>query len=100
MKTAFLLPLMVLTLVLAVAALGYRATRRRGYGPFAVGVIAAVLLVVGKFVMDSNILVYGGIASLFGASVWNSWPTRRAAPSQTLYRLGTDIKGVRDGYEA
>ena len=100
MKTAFLLPLMVLSLAVAVAALGFRAGRRRGFGPFAVGVVAAVLLVVGKFVTDSNILIYGGIALLLVASLWNSWPTRTAAPTGALLQLGSDIKGVRDGYEA
>ena len=105
LKTAILLPLMVVSLVLAVAALGYRAERRRGFGPFAVGVVAAVALMIGKFLMEpntpiSNTVVYGGIAALVGVSVWNSWPTRRAVPSETLLQLGTDIKGVRHGDEA
>lgn len=100
MQTAFLLPLTVLTLVLAVAALGFRAGRRRGIGPFALGVVAAVLLVVGKFVVDSNLLIYGGIAALLGASLWNSWPTRKEPPSEELYELGTSIERVHDGYEA
>jgi len=105
LKTAILLPLMAVSLVLAVAALGYRAERRRGFGPFAVGVAAAVVLMIGKFLMEpntliSNTVVYGGIAALVGVSVWNSWPTRRAVPSETLLQLGTDIKGVRHGDEA
>lgn len=110
MTTAVLLPLTVLSLAVAVAALGFRAGRRRGLGPFAVGVAAAVVLVIGKFFMESNTVisntaVYVGIASLVGASVWNSWPTRRtagvsSAPTVTLLQLGTDIKGVRHGDEA
>lgn len=104
LKTAILLPLMVVSLVLAVAALGYRA-ERRGFGPFAVGVVAAVVLMIGKFLMEpnapiSNTVVFGGITALVGVSVWNSWPTRRAVPSQTLLQLGTHIKGVRHGGEA
>ena len=109
LKAAFLLPVMVVSLVLAVAALSFRAGRRRGFGPFAVGVVAAVVLVIGKFFMESNTaisnaVVYGGIASLVGASVWNSWPTRKAgvpsAPTGTLLQLGSDIKGVRHGDES
>ena len=103
MTTAVLLPLTVASLAVAVAALGFRAGRR-GYGPFAVGVLAAVVLLTGKFRMEpntviSNAVVYGGIALLVGASVWNSWPTRRAVPSESLLQLGTDIKGVPHGDE-
>lgn len=94
METVYLLPLTALALVLAVAALGLRARRRRGYGPFAVGLAAAILLVVGKFVIGSNVVVYGSIAALVTASLWNSWPTRSAAgvpaaPTGTLYQIGS-----------
>lgn len=93
MEAAFLLPLTVLSLVLAVAALGYRAGKRWGFGPFAVGVLAAITLFVGKFVVDSNGMIYGGLVSLVGASLWNSWPTRRAAPSETVLQLGVTSRG-------
>ena len=73
MQTAYLLPLTVLALVLALAALGFRARRRRGYGPFVVGIVAAFALV--------------------GASLWNSWPTKPTtgvphAPGGTLLQIG------------
>ena len=92
MQTAYLLPLTVLALVLALAALGFRA-RRRGYGPFVVGIVAAFTLVVGKFVFDSNVAVYGAVAALVGASLWNSWPTKPTtgvplAPGGTLLQIG------------
>lgn len=91
MQTAYLLPLTVVSLVLALVALGFRANRRWGYGPFVVGVVAAVGLVVGKFVMDSNVMVYGSIAALVGASIWNSWPKKSvpSAPTETLLQLGS-----------
>jgi glutaredoxin len=98
MRTAVLLPLTALSLVVAVAALGFRAGRRRGFGPFAVGVVAAVVLVIGKFAIDSDVMVYGGIVGLVGVSLWNSWPTRPtasvpSAPSGTLYQIGSSVKG-------
>src|SRR4051812_20266456 len=74
MQTAYLLPLTALSLTLAVAALGVGARRRRGYAPLAVGVAAAVLVVLGKFVLDTDLATYGGVALLVTASVWNSWP--------------------------
>src|SRR5436190_1846488 len=87
METAYLLPLTATFLALAVFALGFRARRRRGYGPLAVGLAAAGLLLVGKFVLDS------AVAALVGASLWNAWPARPAtgvpsAPAGTLYQLG------------
>ena len=94
MQTEYLLPLTVLSLVLAVAALGFRANRRRGHAPVAVGIVAAVVLVTGKFVFDSDVMVYGSIAALIGASLWNSWPIKSptsvpAAPAETLLQIGS-----------
>jgi hypothetical protein len=100
MQTAYLLPLTACSLVLALAALGFRASRRRGYGPFAVGILAAVLLLGGKFVFDSNVVVYMGIASLIGASLWNSWPKKSVpfAPTETLLQIGSK-RSDEHGYQ-
>lgn len=104
MKAAYLLPLTVLSLVFAVAALGCRANKRRGFGPFILGVVAAVGLVVGKFIVISDVAVYSGIAVLVGASFWNAWPIRSkrsvpAVPRETLFQLGSittgSCRGVR-----
>jgi hypothetical protein len=91
MKTAHLLPLTIAALALAVAALGFRANRRRRYGPFVLGLVAAVGLVVGKFVLDSDVTVYASIAALVGASLWNSWPKKSVpfAPTEPLLQLGS-----------
>ena len=72
LQTAYLLPVTVVTLLLAVSALGFRADRRRGYGPLAVGTVAAILVIVAKFVWESDWMTYGGIVLLVSASVWNS----------------------------
>jgi hypothetical protein len=72
----YLLPLTLGALILAIGALGFRAKRRRGFGPLAVGVLAASLVVVGMFALDLNLMTYVGIALLIAASVWNSWPAR------------------------
>ena len=76
LQTTYLLPLTAVALLLAVIALGFRAERRRGYGPLAAGIVAAVLVIVGKFTWASDGLTYGGIALLVIASVWNSWPKK------------------------
>jgi hypothetical protein len=74
LDTAYLLPLTAVFLVLAVSALGSRARTRKGYGPLAVGLVAAVVVLVGKFVFESDAAMYGGIGLLVAASVWNVWP--------------------------
>jgi hypothetical protein len=97
MQTVYLVPLTVVFLGLAIAALGIRARRRRGYGPLAVGSTAAVLLVVGKFIVTSDLAVWAGVAALIGASLWNAWPARSTtsaatAPAGALYQIGSIIK--------
>lgn len=81
LSSHYLLPVTVAVLFLAVAALLYQARLRRGYGPFAAGLVAAGLILGGKFAWSSNALAYSGVALLTAASVWNSWPRRAAVVS-------------------
>ena len=77
--TSYLLPLTAVFLTVAVAALAYRARRRRGYLPFALGLVAGAVVLVGKFSFESDPAMYAGLALLITASVWNSWPRKRIA---------------------
>ncbi|MBI2897940.1 MAG: MerC domain-containing protein [Deltaproteobacteria bacterium] len=79
MDTAWLLPLTATFLVVAVGALGFRARRHRGLGPFAVGLAAAAVVLVGKFAVGSDPAMYAGVALLVAASIWNTWPARTPA---------------------
>jgi mercuric ion transport protein len=63
-------------LVLALGALAFRAKHRHGYGPFVVGLVAAVGVLLGKFAWESNRLLYGAVGLLVIASLWNAWPRR------------------------
>jgi hypothetical protein len=74
--TTSLLPLTGAFLGVAVAALAFRARVRRGYGPFLLGLLAGASVLVGKFALDSDPVMYGGLATLVGASLWNAWPKR------------------------
>ncbi len=74
----YLFWLTVLFLILAVVSLGYKANNRRGYKPFILGVFAAVIVIIGKFLFISNLVTYGGIILLIAVSIWNSWPKRKA----------------------
>ena len=100
--TADLLRLTGLFLMVAVGALGWRAGGRRGYGPFALGLLAATVVTVGKFFFDSNQAMYGGIALLVGASLWNSWPKSAAStacpacePAGQLHQIDSPNSGRR-----
>lgn len=63
-------------LVLVMGALAFQAKHRHGYGPFVVGLVAAVGVLMGKFAWESNPLLYGAVGLLVIASVWNAWPHR------------------------
>lgn len=100
MKTTYLLPLTAMLLVMAVASLAFRAGRRRGYGPFVVGLAAAALLLAGKFILESNPVMYVSAGLMFAASIWNAWPRRMAksdsaTPTESLYQFGSNESEVQ-----
>ena len=74
--TPYLLPLTGIFLILTLAALSYRARSRRGFGPLALGGLAAIIVLVGKFWLDSNAALYGSVTLLVGATLWNAWPKK------------------------
>lgn len=82
MDVRWLLPLTAASLLLAIAALAIGARRRRGYAPLLIGLGAAALVLIGKFVFGSNPATYLGTAALVCASVWNAWPRRSAVGLQ------------------
>ena len=82
MSAAYLFPLTVLFLSLAVGALAFRAKKRYGYGPFWMGLLAAIAVLSAKFVWESNAAMYGALGLLIVASVWNSWPGRAPSSDQ------------------
>lgn len=77
--TSYLLPLTAVFLAIAVAALAFRAKRRRGYLPFVIGLVASTVVLIGKFSFESDAAMYIGLAVLVAASLWNSWPKRAEA---------------------
>lgn len=79
LDSTYLLPLTAVFLASAVGALAYRAKRRRGYRPFLLGIVAAAIVMIGKFAFESDPAMYAGLATLIGASFWNTWPRRQAA---------------------
>lgn len=74
--TPYILPVTAIMLLVSLVVLGWKAKERRGYLPLVVGVLASVLLLVGKFAVESNLLFYIGVILLISASLWNVWPKR------------------------
>lgn len=71
-STAYLLPLTAAFLALGVWMLVFRASKRHGYGPFLLGLAAAIGVLFGKFAWDSRFGVYGAVGMLVVASLWNA----------------------------
>jgi len=80
----YLLPVTIAFLVLALAAMLFRARDRRGYGPFLLAVLAASSVLLGKFAWDSRPTVYGAIGLLVVASLWNTLPRRDTSNDATV----------------
>jgi mercuric ion transport protein len=76
-------------LLVALFALAWHASHRRGYGPFALGVVAAGALWSGEHVSPSEPLALAGVTLLIAASLWNAWPRR-----PPLVRLGRSARGT------
>lgn len=77
----FLVPFAALLLALSLFALGYRARKRRGYGPFVLGILGALGLLAGKLVLVSDVLSFVALAAIVAAGFWNSLPARSVSTS-------------------
>ncbi|MBM3998886.1 MAG: MerC domain-containing protein [Planctomycetes bacterium] len=75
----YLFPLTAACLTLGVGGLAFQARRRWGLGPFLIGLGASVLLLTGKFLVDTPALATAGVSMLVAASVWNALPRRETA---------------------
>jgi len=74
----YLLPLTAVFLIIAAAALGFRARKRRGRLPMLLGALASAVVLSGKFSLNSNLVMDTGLVMLIAASAWNAWPQRKS----------------------
>lgn len=74
--TTYLLPVTIGFLAVALAPLVFRASNRRGLGPFWIGVVAAACVLGGKFWLGSDSTTYVGVGLLVVASFWKTIPKR------------------------
>jgi len=59
-------------LALTIVMLGFQRRGKHRYGPVITGVVAALLLLIGKFMLDSQVMTFAGLVTFLGAAVWNS----------------------------
>ena len=84
-SSTYLVPLTGALLAVAVAGLGLQI-KSAGYGPFAFGLVSAGAILVGKFVINSNLTTYAVVALLMIASVWSLVPRRSTASASCSTR--------------
>ena len=76
-SSTYLLPLNGALLAVAVVGLGWQI-KSKGYGPIALGLLSAAIILSGKFRLDSNVITYSGASILVIASAWSLAPGRTA----------------------
>ncbi len=89
--TPYLLPITAVSLGVVLFLLAFRAKQRRGYLPFAAGLVASAVILLGKFYWNSDPLLYAGTAGLLCVSLWNAWPQ----PAQIQDCTQCEFKQVR-----
>jgi len=67
---AWMPAVMIASLAVSVGALFLRARMEHRYGPAVLALIAAVTIMVGRFVFQSSAAVYAGAAALFLVAVF------------------------------
>ena len=78
LDASYLLPVTAVLLLVVVWTLAYRARSRRGFAPFVLGLFSALIILIGKFAVESTATMLGGVVLLMAASIWNAWPQRAA----------------------
>ena len=69
---AWLPPITGFWLALTIAMLAFQRRGKPRYGPAVLGSIAALLLMGGKFVFDSQLMTFAGVVTLFAAAIWRA----------------------------
>jgi hypothetical protein len=84
---AWLAPITAIWLALTVGMLALKRGGQRAFGPALLGLGAALAVFLGKFILNEQLPVYGGIAALAAAVVWRSW-IRRPSSGESCSRCG------------
>lgn len=69
-ESKYLIWLSVAALVISLIML-FRRSRQGSYVPVLIGAFAALLILTGKLLLNSNPMVWLGVAALLGAFIWS-----------------------------
>ena len=64
-------------MALSLGAIALRSRQRGSFAPFGLSLLGVTLASAGRFLLGSSAVMYGGIAILVSASVWNALPLRK-----------------------
>ena len=95
MSERYLFGVTTVFLIMSVAVLAFRYRERRGIAPAALGLMGAVVVLVGKFRFESITAMYAGLSVLIAASLWNSWPRRSTGDELVQLSLQGDNNGTQ-----
>ena len=78
LTTAVLFWITAICLLATVLALAIGSRKRHGQGPAFAATVASLMIVIGKFGVESERLAYTGVALLAAAALWNACPRHPA----------------------
>jgi mercuric ion transport protein len=70
--TPYLFPLLTLFLILTISGLILAARSKKKYGPVYLGGISSLLILIGKFLFETEMLIYIGLTGLIMSVIWQS----------------------------
>ena len=94
LETTWLFPLTAAFLVLALVGMAREVRRKRVYAPFCLGLISSAGILVGKFHLESDAVMYGAMGLFFLAAIWNVLPVRRRAERKAAARRAVEASGA------
>ena len=77
---AWLPPITGFWLALTIAMLAFQRRGKPLYGPAVLGLVAALLLMIGKFAADSQVMAFVAVVTLFGAAIWRARTQLQKSP--------------------
>jgi len=83
-----LAPLIALFLVLGLGTVAWSTRSHRRFGPLVVTLVGSAAVVVGRLIWSLPAMLYGGVALLIAAALWNLWLKRPRSDSLVQIRLG------------
>jgi hypothetical protein len=77
---SWLLPITGFWLALTILMLAFQRRGKHRYGPAALGLVAALLLVIGKFAAESQVMAFVAVVMLFAAAIWRARSQLQKSP--------------------